>query len=261
MSIRIRCFFPVSFQSAASMSWAPGDRKSFYQYSFNTSAVCSSRWLIGFCGISAELWCWAPKQVENLNFLPVRFSHVLLFYEWSSGLQMCFCVRDGQQCSGPFSYITVAMGFFKAFPAFLSDGWMSPRSREQCCMCCFSCFLVNPATPYLHICVLSYHTCLCLSQLFLWASSVFYFIQSNISNLISTNPAGYSTTSLRQLVILVESFRNVTTCSVFVIRSLKALGNLVLVIWYMVLLLLRWHNLDSFSHWWHILCHGSFMLF
>lgn len=173
----------VSFlclQSAAPMSWAPGDLKSFYQYSFNTSAVCSSRRLIGFCGIAAELWCWEPKQVENLNFLPVRFLHVLLFCEWSSGLQMCFCVRDRQRCSGPFSYITVEMAFFKAFPAFLSDGWMYPGSREHCCMCCFPCFLVNPATRYLHICVLSYQTCLCLFQLFLWASSVFYFIQSNI---------------------------------------------------------------------------------
>lgn len=216
------------------MSWAPGDLKSFYQYSFNTSAVCSSRRLIGFCGISAELWCWEPKQVENLNFLPVRFSHVLLFYEWSSGLQMCFCVRDGQRCSGPFSYITVEMGFFKAFPAFLSDGWMYPGSREQCCMCCFSCFLVNPATRYLHICVLSYLTCLCLFQLFLWASSVFFFIQSNISNLYQPTLQVIPPPA-RQLVKLVESFRNVTTCSVFVIRSLKALDTLVLVIWYVSL--------------------------
>lgn len=29
-----------------------------------------------------------------------------------------------------------------------------------------------------------------------------------------------------------ESFRNVTTCNVFVIRSIKAFGSLVLVIWY-----------------------------
>lgn len=251
----------LCLQSAASMSWAPGDLKSFYQYSFSTSAVCSSRRLIGFCGIAAELWCWEPKQVENLNFLPVRVLRVLLFCEWSSGLQMCFCVRDRQRCSGPFSYITVEMAFFKAFPAFLSDGWMYPGSREQCCMCSF--FLLPGESSYTlspYLCFVLSHVSVLVPALSL---SVLCFLLHPVEYFypLSTNPTGYSTTSLRQLVLLVESFRNVTTCSVFVMRSLKALGTLLLVIWYMFLLLLRWRNLDSFSHWWHILFHGSFMLF
>lgn len=84
------------------------------------------------------------------------------------------CVRDRQRCSGPFSYITVEMGFFKAFPTFLSDGWMCPGSGEQCCMCCSSCLLVYPVTRYLHICVLSYHTRPGLFKPFLSAPSVLY---------------------------------------------------------------------------------------
>lgn len=116
--------------------------------------------------------------MENLNFLPVRCCCFL------SGVHAYRCVSARETDSdalGPFSYITVGMGFFQAFPAFPSDGWMYPGSREQWCMCCFSCLLVNPATRHLHSCVLSFHTCLCLFQLFFSASCVFYFIQSNIS--------------------------------------------------------------------------------
>lgn len=63
----------------------------------------------------------------------------------------CVCVRDRQRCSRPFSYITVEMGFFKAFPTFLSDGWMRPGSRKQCCMCCFSCSHAISISVFCHI--------------------------------------------------------------------------------------------------------------
>lgn len=194
------------------MSWASVDLKSFYHhYSFNISAVNSSCRLMGFCGISAELWCWEPKQVENLNFLPARFS-LVLFYVWSSCLRMCFCVRDRQRCSGPFSYVTVEMGFFKAFPTFLSDGWMYPGSREQCCMRCFSCIPVNPATllsPYLSF-VLSHMPALVPALFSTSSSPIFLAFINQSCRLFHHQPETVGYTS--------KSFRNVTTCSVFVIR-------------------------------------------
>lgn len=64
------------------------------------------------------------------------------------------------------------MGFFRAFPTFLTDGWVYPGSREHCCMRCFSTISVSV--------FLSYRTCPCLHQLFLSAPSVLYFTQFNI---------------------------------------------------------------------------------
>ena len=63
----------------------------------------------------------------------------------------CVCVRDIQRCSGPFSYVTVEIAFFKALPSFLSDVWRHPGSREQCCMCCFSCTHAISRSVFCHI--------------------------------------------------------------------------------------------------------------
>lgn len=159
----------------------------------------------------------------------------------------CVCVRDRQRCSGPFSYITVEMGFFKAFPTFLSDSRMHPGSRTVLHV------LFPLHTRYLHICFVTSHMpvlapALSLSMLCFIFYPVQYFCP------LSTSSTRYSTTSLRQLALLVESFSNVTTCNVFVVRLFKALSTLVLIIQSCVvcdtlLLLLRRHHPDSFSHW------------
>lgn len=173
---------------------------------------------------------------------------------------MCLCERQTAMLRACF-LCNVEIGSFKAFPTFLSDSWMLPGTREQCCMRCFSMH-----TRYLHICVLSYHACPCLFQLFLSARCVSCFLRSNIIILYPPTLQVIPLPAWDSWFYWWRGFSNVTTCNVFVIRLFKALSTLVLVIQScavcdMLLLLLRQHHPDRFSHWWNINFHGCFVLF